>query len=235
MIRFMAGVAFSLLTMPIAVHSQESSSDSPVTATGRGEIRVKPTKAAISFTVQAKGTTAALAASENAKLVAQTMRSLLDAGLRQDDITNSAYAVGPNYDFSSAGRKQDGFIATNIIRVEVPNISSVGKIIDSGLSGGATSVSSAQYMGDNMSDARRNALKEAVAEARKDAEVMAAAAGGSLGRLLSLTSAPGGPGARDTYFEMSTVAASTVPTLLRPSEVTVAATATGRWEFIPRR
>ncbi|MGI9043010.1 MAG: SIMPL domain-containing protein [Gemmatimonadaceae bacterium] len=235
MIRFMAGLAFALLTLPMALDAQESSSNSAVSANGRGEIRLKPTKAAISFTVQAKGTTAALAASENAKLVAQTMRSLLDAGLRQDDISNSAYAVGPNYEFSSAGRKQDGFIATNVIRVEISNISSVGKIIDSGLSGGATSVSSAQYTGDNMGDARRNALKEAVDEARRDAETMAAAAGGSLGRLLSLTSALGGPGPRDTYFEMQVVAASAGPTLLRPSEVTVIATATGRWEFIPTR
>ena len=233
--RLMAGLALTLFLVPMTAHGQESTRDFPVTATGRGEIRVKPTKAVISFTVQAKGTTAALAASENAKLVAQTMRSLLDAGSRQDDISNSAYAVGPNFDFSSAGRKQDGFMATNTIRVEISNLSSVGKVIDAGLSGGATSVSSAQYTGDNMSDARRKALKDAVDDARRDAETMAAAAGGSLGRLLSLTSAPGGPGSRDTYFEMATVATSSAPTLLRPSEVTVAATATGRWEFIPRR
>lgn len=236
MIRFMAGLAIALLSMPLAVDAQSSMSESQITATGRGEIRLKPTRAAVSFTVQGKGTTAAAAAAENAKLVELTMRSLLGAGLGQDDITNRAYSVGPHYEFSSTGRKQDGFIATNVIRVEISNISSVGKIIDAGLSGGATSVSSAQYSGDNMDSARRDALKTAVEESRRDAETMAAAAGGSLGRLMSLTSVqiPGGM-PPDVYYEMSVMASSTTPPMARPSEVTVAASAQGRWEFIPRR
>jgi len=236
MIRFIAGLAVALLTMPLAVNAQATTSESQITATGRGEIRLKPTRAAVSFTVQGKGTTAAAAGAENAKLLEQTMRSLLAAGLRQDDISNRAYSVGPHYEFSTTGRTQDGFIATNVIQVEVANISSVGNIIDAGLSGGATSVSSAQYRGDSMDNARRDALKTAVDEARRDAETMAAAAGGSLGRLLSLTSTqvPGGM-PPDVFYEMSVVSVRAAPAVAGPSEVQVAATATGRWEFIPRR
>src|SRR5688500_20233208 len=40
-----------------------------ITATGRGEIRIKPTKATITLTVQTKNALAAAAASENAKIV----------------------------------------------------------------------------------------------------------------------------------------------------------------------
>ena len=236
MIRVLAGIAL-FVSVSADLAAQTTQPDPFITATGRGEIRLKPTKAAITFTVQTKNALAAGAASENAKVVSEAMRALRGAGLRDEDITIVSYSVGPNYDFSPTGRKQDGFLATNSIRAEIADVASVGKVIDAGLSGGATMVSSAQYTGDNVSAARVDALKAAVADARRDAEAMAIASGGSLGKLLSImsTQAPPYP-ARDTYYEMSGVALSSVaPTMVRPNDITVAAGATGRWEFIPRR
>ena len=236
MIRVLAGIAL-FVSVPAGLSAQATQPDPVITATGRGEIRLKPTKAAITFTVQTKNALAAGAASENAKIVSEAMRALRGAGLRDEDMTIVSYSVGPNYDFSAAGRKQDGFLATHGIRAEIADVASVGKVIDAGLAGGATMVSSAQYMGDNVSTARVDALKAAVADARRDAEAIAIAAGGSLGRLLSMMSTQAPPNQmRDTYYETSGVAYSTVaPTMVRPNDITVAAGATGRWEFIPRR
>lgn len=234
--RFLPGVTMLLCLAASTAGAQRDSTASQITASGRGEVQMKPTKAFVSFTIQAKSATAAVAASENARLVAQTMRSLLSAGLTQDNISNAAYSVGLNYEMTSTGGKQEGFIATHVLRVEITNTANVGKIIDAGLAGGATQVSSAQYVGDNMDAARQDALKSAVAEARRDAETMAAAAGGTLGRLVNLTS--GGsfpPVPRDVYYEMSVATRSSAPTMIRPNDVTVMASVTGRWEFIPRR
>ena len=203
-------------------------------ASGRGEVRLKPTRAVINFTVQGKASTAALAAAENAKLVAATMKALTGAGLKSNEISNSSYNVVPDYDVTLSGRKQIGFVASNGIRVEVANIAEVGKIIDAGLAGGATQVASAQYSGEKMEDARRSALRIAVEEARSDAEAMAAAAGGQLGRLLSLTSS--GTAANPRDFELARVATSAYGGLsISPNDLTVVAVATGRWEFIARR
>ena len=227
-------VSFVMLAGAASAQVAPLPQEPSLNAAGRGEVRVKPTRAVINFTVQGKAATAALAAAENARLVAATMKALAAAGLKSDQISNSSYNVVPDYEFSANSRKQIGFVASNGIRVEVVNIADVGKIIDAGLSGGATQVASAQYSGEKMDEARRNALRIAVEEARRDAEAMAAAAGGELGRLLSLTSSSATPNPRD--FEMARVAMGTAGgTAISPNDLTVVAIASGRWEFIPRR
>jgi uncharacterized protein len=214
--------------------AQVAPAEPQVSASGRGEVQIKPTRATLYFTVQGKAETAALAASKNAALVATTMKALLAAGLRSENITNANYSVAPDYEFSTTGRKQIGFVASNGIRVELPNITDVGKVIDAGLAGGATQVTSAQYSGDKMDEARRTALKAAVEQARRDAEAMASAAGGELGRLVFLSSGlvQGFP---DRSFEVAGGTVAARATEIRPADLTVAAVATGRWEFIGRK
>lgn len=212
-------------------------SEPQISATGRGEVRVKPTRAVIFFTVQGRGATAAAAAAENAKLVASTLRALSAGGVKSDDISNPGYNVAPDYDYTPNGRKQNGFIATNSIRVEIPKIADVGKIIDAGLAGGASQVGSAQFLGEKMEEARRDALKLAVQAAKEDAEAMAAAAGGKLGRLLSVTG--GGTSAPNPGVMMREVmvaggmASGPPPTSLSLADLTVVSSATARWEFLP--
>lgn len=216
--------------------AQTLASESQISSTGHGEVQLKPARASIYFTVQGRGETAALAAAKNAQIVAATVKSLIAAGLRPETITNSFYNVAPDFEYTAGARKQNGFLASNGISVEKVNIADVGKVIDAGLAGGADMVSSAQYSGDGIEEARRNALKVAVQQARLDAEAMATAAGGSLGRLVSLmTGAP--PVAGERAIQLRAAAASTIAggTAIRPADLTVSATATGRWEFIPRK
>ncbi|MEO8576231.1 MAG: SIMPL domain-containing protein [Gemmatimonadales bacterium] len=228
--------SIALLGIHVPATAQVVPSEPAVSATGRGEVKVKPTRAVIQFTVTGRGETAAVAATENAKLVASTMRALSSAGVKSDEITNPGYSVSPDYEFTVNGRKQNGFVATNSIRVEIQKIADVGKIIDAGLAGGASQVGSAQFLGDKMEELRRAALRLAVQAARDDAAAMAEAAGGSLGGLLSVT----GSGSTGTMYRevsggVALAAASAVPTSINSSDLTVAATATARWEFIPRK
>lgn len=233
--------AFSILFLLHAASAaaQQVPIEPQISATGRGEVRVKPTRAVIVFTVQARGETAAVAAAENAKLVAGTIRSLSSAGAKSEDISNPGYNVAPDYEFTTTGRKQNGFVATNSIRVEIPKIADVGRIIDAGLSGGATQVGSAQFLGDRMEDSRRAALKLAVQAAKDDAEIMADAAGGRLGRLLSVTgggvSGPLEGGMVRGGLASSAPASVSAPTSIALPDLTVVSTATARWEFIPRK
>ena len=233
--------ALSILFLQCAAPAaaQEVPVEPQISATGRGEVRVKPTRAVIVFTVQGRGETAAAAAAENATLVAATIRALSSAGTKSEDISNPGYNVAPDYEFTSTGRKQNGFVATNSIRVEIPKIADVGKIIDAGLGGGATQVGSAQFLGDKMEDSRRAALKLAVQAAKDDAEIMADAAGGRLGRLLSVTgggvSGPLEGGMMRGGIAGGMAASMSVPTSIALPDLTVVSTATARWEFIPRR
>jgi len=234
--RFPSAACALVLSMCVAsleVSAQEIPPRVPeIMASGRGEIRVSPTNAVVLFTVENSGRSADLAASDNARSSQETIKSLKSAGVKENEISNGGYSLSQHFE---NGRPR-GFIARNMIRVDIP-VANVGKAIDAAVETGATNVSPIQFRAAEVNGPRRDALRMAVQEARRDAEAIAEASGGSLGRLLSMTS----------YFNpaiMARAASDVVlqgagggytPTDLRPSDLTVIATASGRWEFVPKR
>lgn len=203
---------------------------------GRAEVRVPPTHAIVIFTVENSARTAAQAASDNARNSQSTIQSLRSAGIKESEITNGGYGVSQDFE-NGDRRKPRGFIARNLIRVDVP-VASIGKAIDAAVAAGTTNVSPVQFLAGDLSGPRREAIRMAVQEARRDAEALAEASGGSLGRLLSMSS--GGtsqPVYRSAEFAVTTAMASgyVQPTDLRANDLTITAVASGRWEFVSRR
>jgi uncharacterized protein YggE len=208
-----------------------------ISTTGRGEIRVPPSHAVVLLTVENSSRTAAQAASDNAKNSQSTIQSLRNAGVKESEITNGGYGVAQDFE-NGDRRKPRGFIARNIVRVDVP-VANIGKAIDAAVAAGTTNVSPVQFLAGDLTQVRRDALKLAVQEARRDAEALAEASGGSLGRMLSMNSSTNPVMLRsassEVYVTGAVSAGGYVPTDLRANDITVTATASGRWEFVPRR
>jgi uncharacterized protein YggE len=205
-----------------------------VTASGRGEVKVAPTASSLAISVTTRAPTAAQAAADNATRLESTLKALRATGLAQTDLTTLGYSVGQNYETSRDNpRMPAGFIARNTIRAEVRRLDDLGKIIDAALGGGATEIAGIQYISAQSQEARRAALASAVREARADAEAIARAAGGSLGRLIALSSSGGPREAGGMAFdtEMMLRGANSI----MPRDLTIFAQVTGRWEFLPGR
>ena len=120
----------------------------------------------------------------------------------------------------------------NDVTVEFKRIDQAGPVIDAALAAGANQINSLSFGIASPDSARRVALTAAVAKARADAEVIARAAGGSLGQLIELMAAdvfvpPPRPMIAMAKREM---AADAVP--IEPGQETVRATVTARWQFI---
>jgi uncharacterized protein YggE len=210
-----------------------SSREPEITATGRGETHLPPTFAIVMIAVSTRAGSATEAAAQNASKVASTLSSLRGAGVAADDVSNEGYNVEQAYNEKS---QRAGFTARNSIRVRVPSVEKVGRIIDAALAGGATDISSVQFGAASMEEARRAAMTEAVRQARADAEIIASAAGGRLGRLISLSAASGMPPGYGPFMleaRLTAAAGSAVPTVLSPRDLLVSAQASGRWEFLP--
>jgi uncharacterized protein YggE len=205
-----------------------------VAATGRGEIRVAPDRAVIVVAVESRMPTAAAAASDNAERVGRTFQAIQNVGIVRSAITTSEYVVAQNYEENSRGRRPQGFLARTSVRVDVREIANVGKVIDAALAGGATQISAVQFQASNIQELRRRALALATTEAQQDAESIAGAAGGRLGRVLAVTSGGSAmPLRNDVYLTGAVVASGAAsPTILSPGELTVTAVASGRWEFL---
>jgi uncharacterized protein YggE len=205
-----------------------------IVAAGRGDTTIAPTSAAFTVSVTTRAATAAQAAAENAKRLASTLNWLRSQGLAATDITTAGYSVGQHFEEDRGRQTPAGFVARNSLRVEVRRLDDLGKIIDAALTGGATEISSPQYLSTNLPEGRRAALAEAVREARADAEAIARAAGGSIGRLISASSGVSGPMVREAYGDMVlTASRMSVPTNIMPRDLGVSAQVTVRWEFIP--
>ena len=220
----------------------EAPSPSPqqpeITASGRGEVRLAPTYAAVIVNISTRASTAVEAASENARKVQAVMTALKASGLSEKDITTAGYNLQQDYVYRPERQPEpSGFTANTSIRAEIRRLENLGRVIDAVIAGGATGISGVQYFASNTEEARRSAMAQAVREARTDADVLARAAGGSLGRLIALNS---GGVSQPFQREMMAMAAGNVmvrspgaPTNMVPAELNVIATVSGRWEFIP--
>lgn len=206
-----------------------------VIASGRGEMRVAPSTASVVISVTTRASTAAAAASANASKLATTITAIRATGVPAADIVTMGYNVGQNWDYTQSGRQPAGFIARNSVRVEVRKLDDLGRIIDAALAGGATEVASVQFGAPTTADARRSALASAVSEARADAEAMAAAAGGRLGRVISITTGNASFPMEQDYAvrELAEGNAPSPMTNISPRDLTINATVTVRWEFVP--
>ncbi len=238
-----ASKASSLLLSALIASSlaAQASSAPPAPPTievgGSGEAKVTPDRALIYLGVQVKGRTAALAGQENARLATAILDAVRAAGIPRDQISTMNYSVNPSYRYFPDGRKPEltGYDASNTIRVEVRSLDLVGKVIDASLGAGANNISGLSYYASQLDATKRDALGSASTNARLSAEVMAKAAGGTLGPLVSLSSQMMESPQPMPVMAMSMrakVADESTP-VMAPTEQTVTATVVGRWQFIP--
>jgi uncharacterized protein YggE len=186
--------------------------------------------------VQSRATTAAAAASDNArrqKAILDTLRAL---GLGSDQLSTVNYNVSPEMAYPTTGSgtpRVTGYTVTNTVRADLRRLDDVARAIDAALAKGANEVSSLQFYSSKADSARRAALAAAVADARMDAETLAKAAGGTLGALLELstTEAP----IRPIVAMRAPMAAMAEKTPIEPGQQTVSATVTARWALVGGR
>ncbi len=229
----------ALMAGPLAAQNAPVSPAPPsIEVTGGGETKITPDRALVYVGVQTKGRTAALAGADNAKLATAILDAVRAAGIAREQIGTMNYNVNPSYRYYPDGRKPEltGYDATNTVRVEVRNLELVGKVIDAALGAGANNISGISFFASQLEAAKREALGNATTNARLSADVIAKAAGGTLGPLLSISSQmPDMPRPMDAPMVMSmrAKAADEATPIAAPTEQTVTAIVVGRWQFIP--
>ena len=240
-------LAFALAASPDTLSAQVGPDGQPirppvpmVITSGRGEVEVAPDKATIHLAVEARGSTAAAAASQNARIQTAVLDTLRRMGYTQEQLGTLGYSVQPEYQYPKEGGvpKVVGYVARNTIRVNVSRIERVGATIDAALAKGATNVAGLRFESSRFDEMRREALKNAVRAARADAEAMASAAGGTLGELMDVTSMDQGP---MPYMEMAQApmamarGADMVQTPIVPGEQKVTVMVMARWRYSSAR
>jgi uncharacterized protein len=227
------------MAAPLAAQNATTPPTPPtIEVAGGGEAKVTPDRALVYVGVQTKGRTAALAGQDNAKLATAVLEAVRAAGIAREQIGTMNYNVNPSYRYYPDGRKPEltGYDATNTVRVEVRNLELVGKVIDAALGAGANNISGINFFASQLDATKRDALGNATTNARLSAEVIAKAAGGTLGALVSISSQmqeTPRPMEQMMVMSMRAKAADEPTPIAAPTEQTVTAMVVGRWQFVP--
>ncbi len=225
-------VTASLAALLLAqVPSPSPRAAAEILTAGSGQTTLSPQRAELRVGMTSRAGNAAGASSRNARLLQSVLDSLGRAGFPRESLQTVAFGVGPNLDYEH-GNKVTGYEATATVRLIVHDLKRIGEIIDLVLRAGATDLPSITFESDSVAIGRRLALGEALAKARSDAEALATAGAGSLGRLLEV-STQAGSGYRTSLQAVSlTVAARGAPAIM-PQDVVVQVSVQARWEFVP--
>ena len=226
-----ASLLIALGSSAPALHAQQ---DAPpprtLTVMGYGEVKASPDLAFVELAVETTAETAGQATSENARRTTAVIDALKKRIGDGDRVTTAGYSLQPQYanrrPGSEAPPEITGYIAYNRVRVESHDLEGVGKLIDAAIAAGANRTDVLSFQLENRAPHLRRALEEAGAEARAQAESIAAALGVRLGEVLS-ASTTGAPMPGPIYKErMVAMAMDSVSTPVEPGEVEVSATLT---------
>ena len=104
-------------------------------------------------------------------------------------VETSGYSLNPVYSNPERGGapRITGYRIQNEVLVTLTDVDRVGPVLDAAVRAGANRVSELSFFASDPRPARLQAIGEATARAREEAEVLAAALGGRLGEALDVT------------------------------------------------
>lgn len=209
-----------------------------VTVGATGTATAPPDQAVLTIAVETVGATAGEALAQNATRTDAVIAALTGLGIPREDIRTASFGLNPEYARPERGAEQQeprivGYRAYNMLRVEVDDAGQVGTVIDAAAAAGSNRIGGPSFGIADPEPLRMRALDEAVANARSEAEVLAAALGMGLGDALRVeTSHEGGqppmPVARAMALEAD------VGTPIEPGTSTVSAHVRITWSLTSR-
>jgi uncharacterized protein YggE len=155
--------------------------DNRITVIGHAEHRVAPDGAAWQLTIEVTDPEARVAydgCAAQARLVVERLKAAAD-------VETQRISVEPAHEYDSGVMRQTGHTAQTIVTARVP-FERAGEIADLAMESGATELRGPQLAIRARAAAELEALDQAVADARRRAERLAAAAGRALGPIMSI-------------------------------------------------
>lgn len=199
-----------------------------ITVTGEATVAVAPEAAVIRIGVTSQDKTAREASDANSRQMTAVLAAIKGNGVAERDIQTSRLSLQPQYDPNKAGSAHlSGFQATNQVTVRVRDIDKLPTLLDRAIAAGANEMSGIEFVVLEQSKLLDRARDDAVADARRKAELYAKAAGAKLGRVIAITEEGSAPPPRP----MQTMRSGAVPIAL--GEQTLKAAVTVSYELAP--
>ena len=203
-----------------------------VTVTGTAEVSAPTDHAVIRLGVRTRAENPTDAQRENNLRTDAVMKALTETcGIAADKIATSDFSLYTYSEWVADGVPERTYYqVTHDLSVTVDDIDQAGAVIDACVAAGANAVNGVSFVSSGLQAAYDYALKEALADARRKAELIAEATGNHLGKLVSVSTVGGGSNIYDNSYRMEAAEATADgATKLAPGTQNTSASVTVTW------
>jgi uncharacterized protein YggE len=204
-----------------------------ISVSGEGTVSVPPDLAVIDGGVTTEANTAREASEANNAAMGKVLLALKGAGIDEKDFQTSRLSLQPQY--AQAPNRPGtnvvtGYRASNRVTIRLRDVAKVASTIDTLVSSGANEIGGINFMVAQASKLLDDAREQAIADARRKAEIYAKAAGVTLGAPVSISEDGGGAPAPMAFRKMAGMAASAP---VAQGEETLRVTVSVAWAIKP--
>jgi hypothetical protein len=189
------GLAF-MAALP-AARADSIADQRSVTVSASGTVAAEPDMARITSGVTTEAATASQALARNSDVMKKVIAGLKSSGIEAKDIQTTSFRVDPRYTRAREGEAPaiDGYRVTNQVQIVARDLDRLGEVLDQLVSLGANEMAGLSFEVSEAETLLDEARQEAVANAKRRAELFAAAAGAEIGEVLTIQE-EGGAGPR---------------------------------------
>ena len=200
-----------------------------VTAGGTGRVAAPPDMAEMYFGVSVVADDAKSALGQASATAEEIAAAVKGAGVAEEDIQTANVSVYPEQSGEGGRITVTGYRASVQVRVKLRDIEAVGDVITAASDAGANEIGGPTFTLSDDSDIRNEAIELAIADARKRGEVMAKAAGKSLGEIISVSEA--NVSIPPLYYDMDARAAAESAVAIEPGQLDISTSVTVVFEL----
>lgn len=183
-------LSLSILAAVLTVGHETEAAERVIRVSGDGTATAVPDMATIRTGVVTRKPSAVEAIEANSRAMQDVIKTLKDAGVAEKDIQTSDFNVRPVYERDRDGRTRpevQAYEVSNQVRVVVRNLDRLGSVLDAVVKAGGNRVSGIEFEVSDPKAALDTARKQAVADARRRAAVLAREAGVEVGKVISIS------------------------------------------------
>ncbi|MCS6907073.1 MAG: SIMPL domain-containing protein [Anaerolineales bacterium] len=159
-----------------------------LSVTGTGKSYLEPDIAYIYIGVHTENAEAGKAVTENTTRSQKVIEALKKFNIADKDIQTTNFSIYPQQQFDSQGKVTGViYVVDNTVYVALRDLSKIGELLDAVVNAGANNISGITFDVEDKSAALSEARAAAMADARRQAEELAKAAGVTLGEIMNIS------------------------------------------------
>lgn len=194
-----SGVVCALVALFLVPAANAQSPVRTISVTGDGFLTAANDTARLGFGVEGRGATRPVALRRSSANLRRVLAAVRGLGVADRDLRTRGVSVARRRD--RRGRKLPGYVAHGGVTAVVRDVTRTGAVVDAAVAAGAASVDGPSFFIDDPQALLRRALVAALRDARSKAEALAAEAGLTLGRAISIRDSTFVPSESDFAFD----------------------------------